>query len=178
MRIVTSVLSIVSSVGAILAGIGIVAITLIIISDVVARYLFAQPFALTFDLSGFLLAGAVFLGLGYTFHRKAHIKMELVTSHLPLRFQTWLRLVTYVIGLGFVGVLTSQGWAFALRSYHENARSFGDLPLYIPQLAMALGLSLLALAVLLTIFQHIWLIRRGEGSNFSEAFDRGGREET
>jgi len=181
MKILNGFLNIASSIGGVLSGTLVVGLVLIITYDFGARYLFNMPTIWSYDVATFSLAAAVFLGLAYTFYRKAHIRMELVTSHLPRRLQTWLRLVTYVIGLGFVGVLASQAWTFALHSCHENARStatFAALPLCIPQLAMASGLSLLWLVVLLTICRHMWLMRREEGSSFSEAFSNGGQKET
>lgn len=182
MKVLSNLINVASSIGGVLSGIFIVGLTLIIVYEVGARYLFNKPTILLFDVMLFSMATVVFLGLAYTFYRKAHIRMELITSHLPLRLQAWLRLATYVIGLGFVGVLTSQTWAFALHSCYENAKSsftYAALPLCIPQLVMASGLSLLWLVILLTICQHVWLmIRREEGRSFSEAFGEVSRKET
>jgi len=179
MKILTSFINVVSSISAVLSGILIVGLTLIITFGVAARYVANKSIEGLFDIAGILLAAVIFLGLAYAFNRRAHIRMELVTRHLPRRLQTWLRLVTYLIGLGFLVVFTSQGWTFALRSYHENARTFTDLPLYIPLLVMAIGLSLLGMIVLLTVCRYIWLmVGREEGGNFSEVFGKGDREET
>lgn len=172
MKILTRFTNVASSIGGILAGVGITAIVLIVIYDVLARYLFGRPSPFAFDLSVSLLASAIFLGLAYTFIRGAHIRMELVVGRLPRTFQSWVRLVTYVIGLGFLAVLTPQSWAFA-------ARSSGELPLYIPLIVMALGLSLFMLIILFTIGQQVWLmVSSKKGGESREAIDTGGRKGT
>src|SRR5882672_727090 len=57
----------------VLAGLSVIGILATVAFQVIARYL-----AITFDateISGFLLAAAIFLGLAYTFHAGAHIRM-------------------------------------------------------------------------------------------------------
>jgi len=85
-----------------LAGFFIVAITLVILVQIVSRWMgYIVPS--TDDLSGFFLAASSFLGLAYTLKKGGHIRVSLVIQQLkedPLHFlQIELVFIILITGL-------------------------------------------------------------------------------
>lgn len=109
------------------------------------------------DFSGFMLAAATFLAMPYTFRSGGHIKVSLVTARLPAKAQH----VTEVISLGLASALTAFAvyyiWALVGESIHYGDVSNGTvpIPLWIPQTAMGIGMSLLAVAIVDSLVQTI-----------------------
>lgn len=101
------------------------------------------------QMSGFLLVGASFLGLAYTFVHGGHIRVTLVTGQLPPRIRVFVELWCLTIALTlcaylawYTGVLLADGIAFGQVSY-----GMVPVPLWIPQSAMLLGIALFCLAL-------------------------------
>jgi len=102
------------------------------------------------EVSGFLLVGASFLGLAYTYVHGGHIRVTLVTGQLPPRVRVFVELWCLTIALAlclywgwYVIVLVQDSIAFGEVSY-----GMVPVPLWIPQSAMLLGIALLTLALL------------------------------
>jgi len=130
----------------------IVFIFLAVIWEVITRYLFGDSSMWVTEVSGYLLAGALFLGLGRTYRIDGHVRMSvLIDSLTPIRASRVLLLSDFVVA-GFGGILLWQTWSLTLDSYQLNWRSSTNLevPLYIPQIAMTLGAAIFLLEVILT----------------------------
>nr|WP_299239790.1 TRAP transporter small permease [uncultured Halomonas sp.] len=102
------------------------------------------------EISGFLLVGASFLGLAYTFVHGGHIRVTLVTGQLPPKVRVFVELWCLSIALGLCGYLAWYTGVLMLDSIEFNEVSYGmvPVPLWIPQSAMLLGILLLTLALL------------------------------
>lgn len=109
------------------------------------------------DFSGFMLAAATFLAMPYTFRTGGHIKVSLVTARLGRK----ARFVMEVIALLLAGALTLFAvyyiWMLVAESVHYGDVSNGTIPipLWIPQSAMGVGMTLFALAVLDSLIETI-----------------------
>lgn len=102
------------------------------------------------EISGFLLVGASFLGLAYTFVHGGHIRVTLVIGQLPPRIRVFVELWCLTIGLAlclylgwYTGILLADSIAFGQVSY-----GMVPVPLWIPQSVMLLGIVLFCLALL------------------------------
>lgn len=84
-------------------------------TDVVARAVFARPIAGSIELSEYMLAVLILLGLGYTEQEKGNVRVGFVLEKFPLRFQAAVDVVTTLLSLIVVFVLIWQGWATALK---------------------------------------------------------------
>jgi len=109
------------------------------------------------DFSGFMLAAATFLAMPYTFRSGGHIKVSLVTARLPIKAQ----LIAEIMALAAAAFLTSFAvyyvWVLVAESVHFGDVSNGTIPipLWIPQTAMGIGMSLLCVAVVDSLIQTI-----------------------
>lgn|SRR5690606_18598510 len=156
-----------------LAALFLVLLLLIIVAQMAARWS-GQQFPGSTDYAGYCMAAASFLALAHTLNRGAHIRVSL----LLLRLGRWRRageLWCFTVG-------TALAWYFAwyaIRgvrvSYqlHDISQGQDATPLWIPQLAMALGTTLLAVALTDRLVQIAcggsWVL--GEGALRDESAD-------
>lgn len=101
-------------------------------------------------LAGYAFAGASFLGLGYTFRTDGHIRVSLLIRAVSGRGRTWLE--AWCLG---VACLISLFFSWSSVLHVVDSARFGDvtpgmvaIPLWIPQLAMAVGSIVLSIAVI------------------------------
>jgi len=109
------------------------------------------------DFSGFMLATATFLAMPYTFRSGGHIRVSLVTARLPKQ----ARLAAEVVALTVAALLTAFSvyyiWVLVAESIHFGDVSNGTIPipLWIPQSAMGVGMTLLCIAIIDSLVQTI-----------------------
>lgn len=139
-----------------LAGICIALIAVIILAQIVGRW-FGIIVPSTEDFSSYLLGSASFLALSYTFRSGGHIRVTLLINMLSSNFQKKLvhfTLAVFVIiaayGSYFLSFLAYESWYF-----HEVSQGYIVVPLWIPQLPMALGSMLLVIALLDDLVQSL-----------------------
>lgn len=113
------------------------------------------------DFSGFMLAAATFLAMPYTFRSGGHIKVALVTERLPVRGQLIAEVVALICAAALTGFAVHYIWALVAESIHYGDVSSGTIPipLWMPQSAMGLGMSVLCIAILHSLVETI---KRGE----------------
>jgi TRAP-type C4-dicarboxylate transport system permease small subunit len=130
-----------------LAGLFLLALLAVIVLQMAARWT-GQQFPGSTDYAGYCMAAASFLALAYALNRGAHIRVSLLLSQLG----RWRRAGE----LWCVGVSAALACYFAYYaikgvrvSYQLNDISQGQdaTPLWIPQLVMAIGGSVFALAL-------------------------------
>ncbi|WP_229803135.1 TRAP transporter small permease [Litchfieldella qijiaojingensis] len=102
------------------------------------------------EISGFLLVGATFLGLAYTFVNGGHIRVTLLIGHLPARVRAFVELWCLSIALFLSLYLAWYVIWLVADSIAFNETSYGllSIPLWIPQSIMLLGILLFCLALL------------------------------
>lgn len=100
--------------------------------------------------AGYLMAGAGFLALAHTLKRGEHIRVTLILSHLGPAGKRWLERWA----MGAAAVLSLLFAYFSVRLVW-NSHAFNDIStgndamaLWIPQLAMAIGTVVLAIAAI------------------------------
>jgi TRAP-type C4-dicarboxylate transport system permease small subunit len=132
----------------VLAGVCIVLITVMILTQIVGRW-FGVIIPSTEDFSGYLLAAASFLALAYTFRLGGHIRVTLLIQMLPSSLQHKLLYVVLSIfaliagyGAYHLCYLVYESWIF-----EELSQGYIAVPIWIPQLPMALGAVLLFIAL-------------------------------
>jgi TRAP-type C4-dicarboxylate transport system permease small subunit len=130
-----------------LAALCMVGLLGMVLLSIVSRQLnFSAPG--TDSYAGFLMAAAGFLALAHTLKRGEHIRVTLLISALgpPWKrgFELWALAAASALALLFAGYSCKLAW----QSYAFNDISTGidATPLWIPQLAMAAGTAILAIA--------------------------------
>lgn len=131
------------------AGICIVLIMVVILGQIVGRIFgFIIPSAQ--DISGYLLAASTFFGLAYTFHEGGHIRVTLVIQKWPTTARFVQELAVLVAGFGLACFMTFYCGHMVWESYvfGELSRGYIPIPIWIPQMPVALGMLAFAIAIL------------------------------
>ena len=128
----------------------------------IAQMLMNWFIAGTDSYAGYCMAAAGFLALAHTLKRGEHIRVTLVLEHVSPRlrrgFELWALAAATVLAIAFAWYsvrLTFQSWQFNDISTGNDAT-----PLWIPQLAMASGTIVLAIAFIDELMREWRGVRR------------------
>ena len=120
----------------------------IIIYDVVMRYVFNAPTRWAFDVSK-QLYGFYFVMLGgYALRHQAHVRVDLVTNALSAGVRRWVEIVGYILFFfPFAWVFLTRSYEFALTSWTQREVTYGaiQMPVYPLKAALCLAAALLLL---------------------------------
>jgi len=100
--------------------------------------------------AGYLMAASGFLALAHTLKRGEHIRVTLVLSALKGRWKKGLEIWAF----GFATTLSTMFAFYSCRlawqshTFHDISTSNDATPLWLPQIAMAVGTVILAIAFL------------------------------
>jgi TRAP-type C4-dicarboxylate transport system permease small subunit len=100
--------------------------------------------------AGYLMAAAGFLALAHTLKRGEHIRVTLLVNALhgaPRRaLELWA--LAAASGLALLGAWYSARLVWQSRQFNDISTANDATPLWIPQLAMAVGMAVLAIALI------------------------------
>lgn len=101
------------------------------------------------DFTGFFLAASSFLALAYALRAGGHIRVTLLTGRLPRGVRRAAETLVTAIALAMSAYATWYMGLLVLESLEFGDRSSGmvSVPLWIPQLPVAVGLGILSLAL-------------------------------
>jgi TRAP-type C4-dicarboxylate transport system permease small subunit len=107
--------------------------------------------------AGYCMAASAFLALAHTLKRGEHIRVSLFLERFGPRVSRALELWSHAAGSAFCIVLAVFCVRLVWQSYTFNDISQGNdaTPLWIPQIAMAVGAIVLAVAMLDDFVLHI-----------------------
>lgn len=121
---------------------------ILIIFDVVMRYVFHQPTRWAFDVTK-QLYGFYFIMLGgYALRHQAHVRVDLLIEKFSPKVRRWVEIAGYpIFFFPFVWVFMIKSYEFALRSWKQGELTYGSvqLPVYPLKIAMAVAALLLLL---------------------------------
>jgi TRAP-type C4-dicarboxylate transport system permease small subunit len=100
------------------------------------------------DYAGYFMAASAFLAFAHTFNSGAHIRIELFLSMMG-RFRKPAEWFSFLVATVVASWLSWFAWSMVYWSYKLNDVSQGldATPIWIPQLSMAVGLTVLAISV-------------------------------
>jgi TRAP-type C4-dicarboxylate transport system permease small subunit len=100
------------------------------------------------DYAGYFMAASAFFAFAHTFNHGSHIRIELFLS-LMGRFRKWGERLSFICASVAGLWLAWFAWSMIYWSFKLNDISTGmdATPLWLPQLSMSLGLTLLAFAI-------------------------------
>jgi TRAP-type C4-dicarboxylate transport system permease small subunit len=160
-------------IGGIIAAVFLILILLIIVAQMLARWT-GMVFPGATDYAGYCMAAASFFAFAYALNHGAHIRVSIVLNSLG-RFRRWGE--TFCFGVGTViatwfayyaikGTYVSWRWS-------EISQGLDKTPIWIPQISMAVGAVLLAIA----FWDHlVRLIFTGQHGITAELVDPGQAE--
>lgn len=139
--------------GLFVSGLMVLAMTGLICLEVVLRSFFNHSLLIVDEVVGYMLATFAFFGISYAMRAGALLRIDTFFMKLPERYQSVLQLVFDIASLAFVVVLEYHLLTAVERTYSRGivSVSITNFPVWIPQAAMPIGLSVLMLVVLVEI---------------------------
>jgi TRAP-type C4-dicarboxylate transport system permease small subunit len=131
------------------SGFFLIPLMIITAVDVVGRDVFNHPIPGTVELSQYMLAVFILLGLAYAQQMKAHVAVSIFTSHLNDRGQLILNIITTLLCLFISFIIAWQGWMVGIEE-----RAVSDMlrvPQYPFRLLVAIAAFLLCLELLMDL---------------------------
>lgn len=148
-----------------LAGVFLVTIAILVVSQIVAR-MFNKQIPSADEFAGYCLAASSFLGLAYSFRSGSHIRVTLLTDRLSTHIQRVLMLLVLAFTIIMIAVWAFNSISMVYESWKFKDMSTGILkyPIWIPQLSMGIGVTLFCLAII----EDLVNVMRGIEPNFEK----------
>ncbi|WP_112320633.1 TRAP transporter small permease subunit [Oceanibium sediminis] len=142
---------------AIIAAAALVAMVAFIAYEIVLRYFFSTSTFVQDEFLGYGLSVCIVWSLGYTMENGSMIRVNLLSTRLSYNQQRWLdaigALATGVLVLGLAWMF----WVRAARAYERGTVSAtsAEVPIWIPESLILVGLLLFALQLVAHALQRI-----------------------
>jgi TRAP-type mannitol/chloroaromatic compound transport system permease small subunit len=145
----------------------VVPLMLVVVYEVICRYVFNSPHSWSMDIISWLMAGHFMLLSGYTLLHDGHIRMDLVYGRLTKKWKAVADIVGYC--LLFLPFVTAMLWATAVLtksawSYKEMTTTSPQLPIYAVKTVAPVAMVLLLVTGIVGVLRAVWVLRRGEES--------------
>jgi TRAP-type C4-dicarboxylate transport system permease small subunit len=131
-----------------IAAIFLLILITIIVAQMVARWS-GNVFPGSTDYAGYCMAGASFFAMAYALNNGAHIRVTLLLGQLG-RFRKFGEIWCFGLGAFFASyfafyAIKATYWSYKL---HDISQGQDATPVWIPQIAMAVGISILAICLI------------------------------
>jgi TRAP-type C4-dicarboxylate transport system permease small subunit len=142
-----------------------VACALFITADIVGRNALGVSSAATVEITGYMLACGIAWGLAHTLACRAHIRVDVLVTRLPVRWRAPLHLFSLLLLTVFALFTAWAAWELvdesALFDAHDNSAL--RVPLVIPQGIWAVGLSAFVLMCGVLLLESTLALLLGQG---------------
>ena len=118
-------------------------------TNVLARYVFLNPFGWVEEFLVYINIWMVFLGAGIISLRNQHLSMDILRSLIPKKFNRPIDFTIIAVTIFVCGMVVWISYSFVTRVYKMGQHSIIlDIPMYIPHLAIFAGFFLMTVAAL------------------------------
>ena len=157
LRGVRRVLDAIYLIAGVLAALCLVAILLLIVAQMVARWT-GEIFPGAANYAGYAMAAASFFAFANALNRGAHIRVSLLLNAVPKAARRLLELWCFGIATAVMWYFTYYAYWFTYWSwkFKEVSQAQDATPLWIPQSVMVIGGGILAIALTDHLIQVIF----------------------
>lgn len=138
-------------------------ITMLVVigADIFTRYLFNFSFEIADEIGGYMLVVMTFVSLPVCQANGAFHQVELLQARLGPRGRALSAAIFDALAFGFAAVLLWHFIRLEFSSWRfgERAPTFLETPLWLPRLAMAIGVAALCFAIVRTFLAHVRRVR-------------------
>ncbi len=151
-----------SQISGYIAALSILAATLIIVEQVVVRYVFKIPTIWQVETAVYLLIAATFLGAPYGLKENAHINIDLFIVKLPAGARRRLDILTSAIAMLFCFFLAYRASVMWWEAFEGNWRSSSlfSVPLVYPYALIPVGMFLTGLQYIVKVAGMLFALNR------------------
>ena len=164
-KIVEIIEKITDIVGGLLQGWIVFLLMVMVMLEVLARYVLQSPLSLADEFGGYMLVAITFMGLGYTWKEKGHVRVELVVNLLPRKLRHAMRFFTLMLATLFCFPLIVGSFQMLQDTLLFESRSGSWLrtPLVYPQSVILIGSILLLLQFVAEILKTVISFKKQSG---------------
>ncbi len=147
-----------------IAGWFVLVIMLLVLVEVISRYVFHRPLMVSDEFGSYLLVAVSYLAAAYAWKEKGHVRITALVSRLPQGVSSWLRLITMLLALVVAIGLSWSAYSYLQTSFRLGMASGSWLhfPLQGPHMTLMIGFTLLSLMILVEVTRAIKNLRRGQ----------------
>lgn len=140
---------------------GLIVMMLIMVFEVVRRYVFDAPTVWAWQVNGLLFSGVLVLGGGYVLLHRGHVRLDILHERLSPRGKLIADIATFPIFLMFLSVVVWQGWRMAASSLaiRQHLLGFFQAPVYPTKIAFFVAAALLLLQGIAIFTRNIISVR-------------------
>ncbi len=148
--------------GVLVGGLLIALLVILVASEVVGRSLFNVSLMVADEYAGYIVVALVFLGIPYALFHDALLRVDFIYERLKGKRRELLGLLFDLVSLAVTCVLGGYLTRMVLTTFERGTFSSTPAmtPLWIPQVAMPIGLLLTAIILLHRMAGRIRALRR------------------
>lgn len=136
----------------------ILACTLVLVYEVVTRYVIHVSNDWVIELSIFMLIAATFLAAAHTQRERAHVGIEVPDEVMSAKWNRWRYLFGDLLSMLFCALIAYLSWVYWHEAWEEGweTSSTWAPKLWIPYFFMAFGMSLLVLQYIVQVVEDVF----------------------
>jgi TRAP-type C4-dicarboxylate transport system permease small subunit len=139
------------------AGVLLALSVLLNFANVVARYFFSASLYWAEEVMLFLMVGCVFLGSGVVAWSGRQIRMDVVVNMMPPKVREAIEVFSELVFIAVAITVLVFAWPVIRDLYAFDQRSqSAEVPLYIPQALIPIGLGIMAILVSVRLIMGIY----------------------
>lgn len=141
----------------------LIAMTVLILAQIVARLL-GVIIPSSEDFAGWLLSATIFFGLAYTFNTGGHIRLTILLGKLPEKIRKVFEIFALIVGICIAAYLAYYTCFTVYESFDfdDITDTYLPMPLWVVQLPMALG----SVFLLFACIDSLLVILSGKTPNY------------
>lgn len=134
---------------------GLSAMFLILLAQVIMRYVFSSPLTWSEEAARFIFVYVSFIGISYAYRQKGHIRMEVVVNLFP---QAVRRGLEVLINLGTIALFCYMiPFSFRFIGIQAGVKATAThIPMSIVYTALPLGMALSCVRLLISSLRIVW----------------------
>ena len=134
---------------------GLSAMFLILLAQVIMRYVFSRPLTWSEEAARFIFVYVSFIGISYAYRQKGHIRMEVVVNLFP---QAVRRGLEVLINLGTIALFCYMiPFSFRFIGIQAGVKATAThIPMSIVYTALRLGMALSCVRLLISSLRIVW----------------------
>jgi TRAP-type C4-dicarboxylate transport system permease small subunit len=128
--------------------------------DVLARKFLSVSSRATVEITGYMLAFGIAWGLADALTTRAHIRVDVLVTRMPLRLRVWMHALALAFLVTLAFLFTWRGWAVVHESWAFGARDSSALtiPLIVPQGLWVIGITVFFVVAVLLFVEVLVLL--------------------
>lgn len=140
-------------IGSWISGLCLIAIVLLVGTELICRNLFHFSLLVSDEFSGYLLVGCIAFGMSSSFREGSFLRVDFIYLRFRNRVKRIVDLLYGTLSIVFVGILCYQAYRLASVSFLRGSRAptLADTPLWIPQAIIPIGFGVLLIALVLDL---------------------------